>query len=204
MKNISVRLAALAAGLLLIAVVVGVLGLDGMRRAVGGLDTVYQDRVVPLRDLKEIADAYAVNTVDVTHKVRNGNLPAAEGLAAVERAEALIGKNWKAYLGTTLVEEERRLVPEIEKRMQAADTAKSRLKALLGDGSQQVLGAINDISAAMSEQSTASADIARRVESIAQMTEENSAGVRQVLGEVDELRKVAAQLDAAAGRFRTE
>ena len=72
------------------------------------------------------------------------------------------------------------------------------------DGSAQVLGAINDISAAMSEQSTASADIARRVESIAQMTEETSAGVRQVLGEVGELRNVAAELNGTAGRFRVD
>ncbi len=102
-----------------------------MRLAVGGLDTVYKDRVVPLRDLKQIADAYAVDIVDVTHKVRNGNLPPADGLASVERAEALIAKNWKGYLGTVLVDDEKKLVPQIETRMKAADQASGRLKALL-------------------------------------------------------------------------
>lgn len=36
--------------------------------------SVYNDRVVPLKQLKEISDAYAVNIVDCSHKVRNGNI----------------------------------------------------------------------------------------------------------------------------------
>ena len=40
--------------------------------AEASLQTIYADRVVPLRDLKLIADAYAVNIVDTTHKVRSG------------------------------------------------------------------------------------------------------------------------------------
>ena len=48
-------------------------GLRGMREKVRGLETVYLDRVVPLRDLKTIADQYAVDVVNATRKARNGN-----------------------------------------------------------------------------------------------------------------------------------
>ncbi len=48
-------------------------GLRGMRETVRGLETVYLDRVVPLRDLKTIADQYAVDVVNATRKARNGN-----------------------------------------------------------------------------------------------------------------------------------
>ncbi|MDX9707308.1 MAG: methyl-accepting chemotaxis protein [Azospira sp.] len=129
--NISTRLSVLAAGLLILAAVIGALGLNGMRNAVAGLDTVYLDRVVPLRDLKEIADAYAVDIIDTTHKVRLGNISAEDGLADVQRAEALIAKNWKAFLETDLVEDERKLIPELEKRLKLADEAKATLKSLL-------------------------------------------------------------------------
>jgi hypothetical protein len=68
--TIRVRLLLLVTMLLLLVAAVGGLGFYGMRHALAGMDEVYKDRVVPLRDLKEIADAYAVNIVDTTHKVR--------------------------------------------------------------------------------------------------------------------------------------
>ncbi len=142
--NISTRLAGLAAGLLILAAAIGVLGLNGMRHTVAGLDTVYLDRVVPLRDLKAIADAYAVGVVDVTHKVRLGSMSANDALAAIERAEKLIGKNWKDFLATQLDAEESRQVPEIEKRMKVADEAKAKLKSLL---QEENLGALTLFSA---------------------------------------------------------
>lgn len=39
----------------------GFVGWRGLSSTVQGLETVYLDRVVPLRDLKQIADLYAVN-----------------------------------------------------------------------------------------------------------------------------------------------
>ena len=63
MKNLSVnlRLFLLVALLSSVSILVGLMGLRGMSESVAGLRTVYEDRVVPLRDLKVIADLYAVN-----------------------------------------------------------------------------------------------------------------------------------------------
>ena len=134
--KISTKLYLLVGLLLGLSSVIGGMGLYGMKVAVGGLETVYNDRVVPLRDLKEIADAYAVNIVDTTHKVRNNGMSPKEGLASVEQAEKLIAERWKAYLGTVLVDEEKQLVKEIEPRMKVADFTVANLKTLLREGKQ--------------------------------------------------------------------
>lgn len=73
------KLYSLVGGMIALMIIIGVLGLKSAKDSNAGLDTVFKDRVVPLKDLKLIADMYAVNIVDTTHKVRNGNLGWAEG-----------------------------------------------------------------------------------------------------------------------------
>ncbi len=55
--KIATKLFLLVGLLLTLSAIIGGMGLYGMKVAVGGLGTVYNDRVVPLRDLKDIADA---------------------------------------------------------------------------------------------------------------------------------------------------
>jgi methyl-accepting chemotaxis protein len=47
--------------------------------ALGGLRSIHDDRVTALRDLKVVSDMYAVNIVDASHKVRNGNIDGRRG-----------------------------------------------------------------------------------------------------------------------------
>lgn len=104
----------LLAGVLLTALLaVGLLGLHGLKTTVGGLQTVYLDRVVPLRDLKQIADLYAVNIVDATQKARSGTLSGNAAQQMIEQAQQRIAEIWKAYLATQLIADERRLIDEI-------------------------------------------------------------------------------------------
>jgi methyl-accepting chemotaxis protein len=62
---------------------------------------------------------------------------------------------------------------------------------------------INDISSAASEQGTASNDIARNVEKIAQMTEENSAAITQASTTARELEALASRLHSDVAQFKT-
>ncbi|MDD2852302.1 MAG: methyl-accepting chemotaxis protein [Desulfuromonadaceae bacterium] len=112
-------------------VTIGILGLTTAKHADDSLDTVYKDRVVPLEQLKMIADMYAVNIVDTSHKVRNGNLNWAEGRKNVDQALKAVKEKWEAYLATTLVAEEKKLVDEITPLMKSADVAVEKLKGLL-------------------------------------------------------------------------
>ena len=133
LKNmrIGVRLFCLVVFLAVLLIGIGLLGISSLKSVHDGLDTVYKDRVVPLRDLKVCADMYAVNIVDTSHKVRNSNLTWAEGRKNVDEAVRTISEKWNAYLATVLVDEEKKLVEEIKPLMQRADAATMKLKELL-------------------------------------------------------------------------
>ena len=79
-----------------------------------GLNSVYLDRVVPLRDLKLISDLYAVNIVDASHKARDGGMAPTEAARQVLEAQQRIQQIWKAYLATSLIDDEKRLIAQIE------------------------------------------------------------------------------------------
>ncbi|MFM7272376.1 MAG: methyl-accepting chemotaxis protein, partial [Gammaproteobacteria bacterium] len=141
MRTISIRqrLLALVALLGLSLVLVGVLGLRDMSRGVQALRTVYLDRVVPLKDLKAIADAYAVSIVDLSHKTRNGNVSWEEAAGRVATARAEIERLWQAYLGTYLVERERRAIAGLKPLMAEADRAIDELERILAARDQAAL-----------------------------------------------------------------
>lgn len=125
------RLAILAGVLILLLVSIGLLGIKGMQDTNAGMDTVYNDRVVPLKDLKLIADMYAVNVVDTAHKVRNGNIVWQDGVSNVQQASHLIAEKWKAYTSTFLVEDEKKLVEELRPLLSGADAAVLKLEQIL-------------------------------------------------------------------------
>ncbi len=102
---------------------------------------MYRDRVVPARDLKVIADMYAVNIVDTAHKVRNGNISWQAGIASVVEAEARVAKTWPRYMLTAMPDSERRLAEQAQGTMAAADGSVSDLLAILRSGDQAALDA---------------------------------------------------------------
>ncbi|KRC19170.1 methyl-accepting chemotaxis protein [Acidovorax sp. Root217] len=132
--KISTRLSLLLVALCALMAVIGSAGLMGMQRSNAGLNTVYQDRVVPLKQIKLVSDAYAVNIVDTAHKVRDGALTAQQGLDSISKAKKEIGDNWNAYLATTLVPEETRLVEQFKKLLPAADGSVKILEGHLQKG----------------------------------------------------------------------
>jgi len=129
--KVGTKLYGLIALLLFFLCLVGFVGLYTSNQARIGLDTVYNDRVVPLKDLKMIADMYAVNIVDASHKVRNGNIEWSEGLESVATAVDTIKSKWDAYLKTSLVEEEIKLIDEAVPLIQQADKSIVELLEIL-------------------------------------------------------------------------
>ncbi|HMK48803.1 MAG TPA: methyl-accepting chemotaxis protein, partial [Thermodesulfovibrionales bacterium] len=123
----------------IVAAVVGAFGLFGMKSAETGLNTVYNDRVVPLRDLKVIADMYAVNIVDTSHKARNGNITWRQAQTNVDEATKTINEKWNAYLATYLVDDEKKLVEEAKPLMKKADESVARLKSILASGDKNMI-----------------------------------------------------------------
>ena len=93
------------------------------------LKTVVEDRLVPTKQLKTIADLYAVNIVDTAHKVRNGGLSWAEGETSIEEALATIDSLWSAYMATHMTEEEEALTATFQGKK---EQALPEIKTLLG------------------------------------------------------------------------
>lgn len=131
LPGVRARLILLTALLCLLMALLALGGMLLLAQANESLRTVYDDRVVPLRQLKTVADMYAVNLVDTTHKVRLGAMDWAAGTRLVEDAGSTVQKQWSAYTQTYLVPQERRLVDELQPLMSRAEALRQRLLALL-------------------------------------------------------------------------
>lgn len=129
--KVGTKLYSLIVLLLIFLCFVGFIGLYTSNQARMGLDTVYNDRVVPLKDLKIIADMYAVNIVDASHKVRNDNISWDEGIESVTTAVKTIKEKWESYLNTSLVDKEIKLINEAKPLIQQADDSIVELLEIL-------------------------------------------------------------------------
>ena len=72
------------------------------------------------------------------------------------------------------------------------------------EGAGRVTEVVSDISASLNEQSTASNDLARHVEKVAQMTEENSAAAAHTASAANSLEELADAMRVAVGRFKVQ
>lgn len=130
--SIRTRLLLLVGALLALLVLDSATSVNRLRNSNEVLASIYNDRVVPLKQLKAIADAYAVNIVDSTHKTRDGAFTTAQGNKAIEDASKVIETQWQAYKATQLVPKEQELVRQAEPLMKQADVAAHRAQELMG------------------------------------------------------------------------
>ncbi len=122
----------LLASLLLSSVTgIGALGLYGMRSTVQGLETVYLDRVIPLQDLKRIAELYSAQIVEAVHKAHSGAYTAGQAVEQIQRAQAEIDTLWRHYRSTQLIAQEVQLINRITPLMQATDAPLEHLQEIL-------------------------------------------------------------------------
>lgn len=92
-------------------------------------------------------------------------------------------------------------VIEVSEGVAKAQEAREAMHSITA-GSGKVLGAVNNISSALEEQTTASHEVAANVESIAQMAEENSAAAGAAAETAHELKTVAASVQTSVAWFR--
>ena len=118
----------------------GIVSLQALRDTNQGLETVYNDRVVPLRGLKIIADDYAVNVIDAVNKANAGLMDAEAALKGIQQAAQRIDAEWQAYMATALTPEEQGLAREAEQLFGPANQDIQRLGALLQSKSGPLKG----------------------------------------------------------------
>jgi methyl-accepting chemotaxis protein len=141
LNTIAGRIAIALSALFLTALIAGIAGWMTSGVAFKALNTVYADRVVPLKDLKLISDKYAVDIVDATHKMRSGAFDWTAGGKAVKDAKALIDERWNAYLATFLTDEEKALAATVGEKTKVSDKAVAKLVAIIEAKDQAALDA---------------------------------------------------------------
>ncbi len=125
------KLACLVMLLLGFMMLIGISGRISQQNILQDFSSTYQDRVIPLKQLKVIADRYAVDIVDSTHKLRANTLSAADTLRGIEHAQSAIREHWQHYQATKLTPEEARLAGELAVAMQRANLAVTRLQHII-------------------------------------------------------------------------
>jgi diguanylate cyclase (GGDEF)-like protein len=103
------------------------------------LRTVYVDRVLPLSQIKAVANAYGLDVVEATYKVRDGELKPAQGQAQVDKARRLAVSEWQAYLASGNTPRENQLIQQIEPLLKQADLVALEAHALMSGASKAEL-----------------------------------------------------------------
>ncbi|HAG74338.1 MAG TPA: methyl-accepting chemotaxis protein [Thauera sp.] len=130
--KVGTRVLLLSAVLIIFMVLLAGLGLKSMRDSVASLESLYANRVVAVRDLKVVADMFAVNIVNASYKANSSLLTTAVAVTRIEEAERLIDQRMRAYLSISKGARETLLAEEIRTLVDDATQPIAELKALLG------------------------------------------------------------------------
>lgn len=130
--KVGTRVLLLSAVLIIFMVLLAGLGLKSMRDSVASLELLYANRVVAVRDLKVVADMFAVNIVNASYKANSSLLTTAVAVTRIEEAERLIDQRMRAYLSISKGARETLLAEEIRTLVDDATQPIAELKALLG------------------------------------------------------------------------
>ena len=116
-----------------------------LKKSDDGVGRIYEDRVVPLEDLKLIADDYAVFVIDAVNKANAGIITGSEALNGIQKARKEISTKWQKYMATTLTPEEAQLAKEAEALFGPANQSLDKLESELQRvGTGNIAGLINN------------------------------------------------------------
>ncbi|HEY8939969.1 MAG TPA: methyl-accepting chemotaxis protein [Cellvibrio sp.] len=142
--KISHKLIVILVVLCLFLLLMSSMGWMTFRAQHASLETIYKDRVIPLRDLKVIADAYAVSIIDLVNKTNAGLTTAEDALAEVDTANQLIDKKWHAYINTHMIAQEEKLANEAKQLFQSANQSIQELRTVLQSKKGLIPGELED------------------------------------------------------------
>ena len=114
------RLAAAFGAVLVLLAVIAMTGINGIGSSFQTIESIYNNNLMPMKDLGEMQYLAMRNRVLVMDMIMNPD-PEQIKKRVEEQTEnsKKIDQNWKQYLGTELAPEEKALIPEIEAAMEA-------------------------------------------------------------------------------------
>ena len=107
--------------------IIGGVGYMGMVKLEAMTATLFHDRVIPVRQINAVSNAYAVSVVAAALRVDAGTLPAADGAEAIAKAIESARREWSDYLATYLTEEEQRRIKAVEPHLRVAEALGTEL-----------------------------------------------------------------------------
>lgn len=132
-KTFSIRKQLLGLFSLMVFAFAGLLLLDEWERQknTAALEQLKDDSLSSLRRIKAVSDAYGLDIVDTTFRVRNYLISWEEGVQTVDSANLRISEHWNALLRTQKNPEQAVLMEQITQAKVTSDQAAAHLKSLL-------------------------------------------------------------------------
>ncbi|EYR84656.1 methyl-accepting chemotaxis protein [Shinella sp. DD12] len=137
----SIRLKLLSCISLLVATLVAIaaFALYALNEEAKLVRSIVADRVIPMSQLKTIADEYAVKIVDTVHKVAAGTVTNERGEQDIRSALKNIDGQWAIYLSTKLTAEEETLANQFGQNLENAATQLGGLADLVATNDDRAL-----------------------------------------------------------------
>ncbi len=129
--SIRVQLLALFGLLLFTGATVLVLDEVSLREDIARFNSLRDESLTGLRLAKSISDAYGLDIVDTTFRVRNYLMGWDQGVLVVDTAQSDIKRDWESLLASNLSPEQRALTDEVAKARVIADRAAEKLRSIL-------------------------------------------------------------------------
>ena len=121
MKNISIRgkLWALVASVLTLTVAITAMLAYQLNDSQHRLADIYNNRVLPMQQIKLISDGYGIKLVEISNKVYNQQILAQSGKEQLETIKSNAEAAWAAYLTTEIEGQERELADRVQTLLEA-------------------------------------------------------------------------------------
>ncbi|WP_064606912.1 methyl-accepting chemotaxis protein [Photobacterium sp. J15] len=115
--NIARKLTIIPVVAIISFILLSYLSFNSLSRLTGSIESIYLDRVVPLKDLKLISDEYAVEVIDALNKHNVGLKSRDAVIGEIRKAIDISSQTFSKYLATELTLEEARLAAAAKEQM---------------------------------------------------------------------------------------
>ena len=133
--KIFARLAALLGVMLVLMTGVAGFGLYGLSETRQNVETIYQDKLVPLRQMSTVIENYYRIRVRLLEAMASGDVATAkQHVEQIPGYQSSIDRNWKSYLDSTIEPEERALVEKAQQQMAAFADLQAKATKMLQAG----------------------------------------------------------------------
>ena len=135
--GIRTRLALLLALLLALMAIAAGYALVQLRGVSLSVQSVYDDRVLPLFHLRKVFDTYAVDFPRVARDLRDGAIGADQALTLLDDSRRVAREEWLRYKSTYLVEREKLLLARAEPLLDSSEKLLERFALAVAHGTER-------------------------------------------------------------------